>query len=332
MAKSANQKLKLLYILKILKEQTDEKHALSTSRIIELLAEYDIQAERKSIYDDMLKLGDFGYDILCNKTKENNGYYLASREFELPELKLLVDAVQSSKFITKRKSRELIGKLETLTSSYEAKELQRSVYVADRAKTMNESIYYNVDAIHRAMNNNVQISFQYSEWGTDKKLHPRKEGKPYQVSPYQLIWDDANYYLVAYDEEQEMLKHYRVDKMSNVWLVEEKRRGSERFKNFNPAVYSSRMFGMYGGAEELVQIRFSNHMIGVVMDRFGTDVDIRVLDDKYFSIRVYVMVSPQFFGWLAGLGKNAMITGPKKVADSYRGYLQQIVESYESID
>lgn len=329
MAKSANQKLKLLYILKILEEKTDENHALSTQRIIELLSEYDIQAERKSIYNDMKELTDFGYDILTNKTKENNGYYLASREFELAELKLLVDAVQSSKFITKRKSRELIEKLEKLASGYEAKELQRSVYVADRAKTMNEAIYYNVDAIHRAMNSNVQISFQYSEWGTDKKLHLRKDGERYQASPYQLIWNDANYYLIAYDEKDGMLKHYRVDKMGDVWLSEEKREGSERFKNFNPAVYSNKMFGMYGGSEELVQLQFDNALIGVVMDRFGTDVDVRVLDGQTFSIRTYVMVSPQFFGWLAGIGARVRILGPKEVRKQYHTYLSEIVQSYE---
>jgi predicted DNA-binding transcriptional regulator YafY len=201
--------------------------------------------------------------------------------------------------------------------------------VTDRAKTINEAIYYNVDAIHRAMNENVQISFQYSEWGTDKKLHLKKDGMRYQVSPYQLIWNDANYYLVAYDEEESILKHYRVDKMSGVWQEKKRRNGSERFKNFNPAIYSNRTFGMYGGSEELVQICFDNSMIGVVMDRFGSDIDIRVLDQDTFSIRVYVMVSPQFFGWLAGLGKNAQISGPAQVADEYHNYLQQIINAYK---
>lgn len=329
MPKSANQKLKLLYILQILQEKTDENHALSTQAIIDLLEGYDIKAERKSIYNDMQQLCDFGYDILSNKTKENNGYYLASRDFELAELKLLVDAVQASKFITKRKSRELIEKLEKLTSSYEAKELQRSVYVADRAKTMNESIYYNVDTIHRGMNENMQITFQYAEWETDKKMHLRKEGRRYQVSPYQLIWNDSNYYLVAYEEESEILKHFRVDKMSNVWVEDVARVGSVRFQNFNPAIYSNRTFGMFGGEEEVVQILFDSQLIGVVMDRFGTDVDIRVRDQKHFSIRVDVAVSHQFFGWLAGLGSRAQIVSPAQVAASYQNYLKEIIASYE---
>ena len=328
MSKSVNQKLKLLYILKILSEQTDDKHAICVKDLIDKLNEYDIQAERKSIYDDVAKLNDFGFDILNNKTKENNGYYLASREFELPELKLLVDAVQSSKFITRRRSRELIAKLEKLASIHEAKQLQRSVYVADRAKTMNESVYYSIDAIHRAMNANCQISFQYMEWGLDKKLHPRKGGVRYRVSPYQLIWEDSNYYLVAYEEQSDILKHYRVDKMSDVWKEEEQRKGSERFRDFNPAIYSNKIFGMFGGEEELVRIRCKNTLIGVIMDRFGTDVDIRIVDADSFAARIRVMVSPQFFAWLTGLGSNAKIEGPERIVDQYGAYLQEILEAY----
>lgn len=328
MPKSINQKLKLLYIIKILMEKTDDKHAISTQELIRELEQYDISAERKSIYDDMARLSDFGYDVLCSKSKEHYGYYLGSRDFELAELKLLVDAVQSSKFITKKKSRQLISKIEKLVSIHEAKELQRDVYVTDRAKTLNESVYYNIDGIHKAINNNNQITFQYSEWKTDKKLHPKKEGKRYQVSPYQLIWNDANYYLIAYDEESEILKHYRVDKMTDVWQHEEKRMGGDRFKNFNPAIYSNRMFGMYGGYEELVQLKFDEKMIGVVMDRFGNDIDIRVLDDNSFTIRTYVMVSSQFFGWLCGLGKSVQILGPEKVSEEYCGYLLQILGKY----
>jgi len=329
MSKSVNQKLKLLYILQILKEKTDENHAIPTQTLIEMLDRYEIKAERKSIYNDMQQLQDFGYDILMNKTRENNGYYLASREFELAELKLLVDAVQASRFITKRKSRELIGKLEKLVSCYEAKELQRAVYVADRAKTMNEAIYYNVDTIHRGMNENRQISFQYSDWGTDKKLHHKKDGARYQVSPYQLVWNDSNYYLVAFEEESDQLKHYRVDKMNDVWLEEAKRSGNERFADFNPAVYSNRTFGMFGGTEELVHMQFDKRLIGVVMDRFGSEVDVRVRDEAFFTVRVYVAVSQQFFGWITGLGNGVKILGPEHVTVAYKEHLQMLLAEME---
>lgn len=328
MAKSINQKLKLIYILHFLEEFTDENHALSTQEIIDMLEQVDIMAERKSIYDDMQRLADYGYDILQSKSKEKKGYYLASRDFELAELKLLVDAVQSSKFITRKKSRELISKLEKLASKHQAKELQRAVYVADRVKTMNESIYYTIDAIHRAMNENCRISFQYSEWGTDKKLHFRKNGERYEVSPYQLIWNDSNYYLVAYDEVSEELRHYRVDKISSVVQLKGERKGSERFHNFNPAIYSSKTFAMFGGEEEKVTIWFDRFLIGVVLDRFGSDVDLRVYDDGSFYIITTLQISSQFFAWIAGFGNRCKIMSPQNVVQDYQQYLQEILEIY----
>lgn len=328
MAKSINQKLKLIFILDFLREYTDEDHALSTQQIIEKLDQVGISAERKSIYDDMQRLMDYGYDILQSKSKEKNGYYLASRDFELAELKLLVDAVQSSKFITRKKSRELIAKLEKLASKNQAKELQRAVYVADRVKTMNESIYYTIDAIHRAMNENNQISFQYSEWGTDKQLHLRRNGERYEASPYQLIWNDSNYYLVAFDERSKELRHYRVDKMSSVTQLDEKRDGGNLFEEFNPAVYSDKTFGMFGGSEERVTIWFDKFLIGVVMDRFGSGVDVRVYDDGSFYIVTTLQISSQFFGWIAGFGNRCKILSPSNVAEEYRLYLQEIVDIY----
>lgn len=329
MSKSINQKLKLIYLLHFLEQYTDENHALSTQELIQKLEDAGIGAERKSIYDDMQRLVDYGYDILQSKSKDKNGYYLASRDFELAELKLLVDAVQSSKFITRKKSRELISKLEKLVSVHQAKELQRTVYVADRVKTMNESIYYTIDAIHRAMNENNRISFQYSEWGTDKKLHLRKNGERYEVSPYQLIWNDSNYYLVAFDEGSGALRHYRVDKMSSVVQLASPREGGEQFHDFNPAVYSGKTFGMFGGQETKVTIWFDKILIGVVMDRFGSDVDLRVYEDGSFYIITTIQISPQFFGWIAGFGNRAKILSPKPVARDYGLFLQEILELYE---
>ncbi|MCM1386369.1 MAG: WYL domain-containing protein [Bacillus sp. (in: Bacteria)] len=330
MPKSSNQKLKLLYILKILSEQTDEEHCMSAQRLIEELAKYDVKAERKSIYDDMNQLMDFGYDIILTKSKVNGGYYLASREFELAELKLLVEVVQSSKFITLKKSRELIDKIEKLASKSEAKQLQRQVYVANRIKTANESIYYIVDDIHKAIQNNEQISFQYLEWNLEKQLVPRKEGKLYRISPWALTCKDENYYLIAHDKEEDKIKHFRVDKMGNIQILTGiKREGASLFERFDIADYANKTFGMFGGVEQSVTIQFRNQLIGVVMDRFGRDVSIRQRDEEHFSVRVTVAVSGQFFGWLTGLGDGACLIAPSDIVGQYRDYLRNVIHNYQ---
>lgn len=327
LAKSANQKLKLLYIIKILSEKTDEEHSISTQNLIAELEKYEISAERKSIYDDIQQLQQFGYDIVSSKSKNAGGYYLASREFELPELKLLVDAVQSSKFITIRKSKELIKKLESFASVYEGKQLQRQVFVSNRVKTENEKIYYNVDEIHRGIQLNRKISFQYFEWNIEKKMQFRKEGERYQVSPWALIWRDENYYLVAFDEKDSKIKHYRVDKMNEISQEEKEREGLEHFEQFNIAEYANKTFGMYGGREEIVTLQFSNALVGVVLDRFGKDIDIRKRDESHFSVRVKVALSGQFYGWITGIGPEAKIIAPVGVVEEYKKYLEDILKT-----
>lgn len=331
MAKSTGQKLKLLYLLKILSESTDELHPMPMKRIIEELSRYDIRAERKTVYTDIEDLKQFGYDILWNPSKTEGGYYMASREFELPELKLLVDAVQASRFITVKKSKELIGKIEKLTDKYEAGRLQRQVYVVNRVKTSNESIYYNVDNIHKGIQDNVQITFQYMEWTLDKKLHPRKNGTKYQISPWALIWQDENYYLVGFDEKDSKLKHYRVDKMGTIELTNMKRLGTESFARFDIAEYANKMFGMFGGEERIVTLKFTNRLIGVVMDRFGKEADIRKRDEEHFSVRIKVAISGQFFGWITGLGKDASILAPEEVVVEYENYLKDILNNIRSV-
>lgn len=329
MPKSSNQKLKLLYIVKILSEQTDEEHCISTQKLIEELAKYDIKAERKSIYDDINQLIDFGYDIILLKSRVNGGYYMAGREFELAELKLLVEVVQSSKFITLKKSKELIAKIEKLASKPEAKQLQRQVYVANRIKTANESIYYIVDDIHRAIQNNEQISFQYLEWNLEKKLIPRREGKLYKVSPWALTCKDENYYLIAHDNEEDKIKHFRVDKMGSIKALSNvKREGSTLFERFDIADYANKTFSMYGGKEETVTMQLENQLIGVVMDRFGQDASIRIRDEEHFSVRVTVAISGQFFGWLTGLGAGARLIAPENVVEQYRQFVDEIIKNY----
>lgn len=253
---------------------------------------------------------------------------MAGREFELAELKLLVDAVQSSRFITTRKSRSLIKKLEQMAGKYDAGKLQRQVYVAGRIKTENESIYYSIDNIHKAIQENRQISFQYLDWNLKKELVPRKNSDK-RVSPWALIWQDENYYLAAFDSVDGIMKHYRVDKMGKVKVQKDAREGMEQFSKVDLADYTNRTFGMYGGEEETVIMQFPNRLVGVILDRFGREADIRPMTDRVFRVRAKVAVSGQFFGWLAGIGREAVIVGPDIVKSKYRQWLTDIVTTMQ---
>lgn len=328
MAKSANQKMKLLYMMQLFLERSDEDHVLTVQDIIEELARYDISAERKSIYSDIEALRVFGLDILFTKSRPS-GYYLASRTFELPELKLLVDVVQSSKFITYKKSEELIKKLEGLASNFEASQLQRQVYVTNRIKTMNETIYYNVDKIHDAISLNVKISFQYFEWTVDKQTRLKKDGQRYEISPWALTWDDENYYMIGFDSEADLIKHYRVDKMLSIQLTTKLREGKRTFAKFDVGGYTNKTFGMFGGTETDMELVCDNRFVGVMIDRFGKEVLIRKRDEQTFSVRIKAVVSGQFFGWLAGLGAGVCINKPETVAKEYKEYLCGIIQQYK---
>lgn len=330
MAKSPGQKLKLLYIVKFLTENTDENHPASTADIIAYLEANDIHSERKSIYDDIEKLCNFGYDIITVQSRLGGGYYMSGREFELAELKLLVDAVQASRFITTKKSRRLIQKLEKMAGKYDAVKLQRQVYVAGRVKTENESIYYNVDRIHHAIQAGVLISFTYLEWNVKKELQLRRGGQKYRISPWALTWQDENYYLIAYDDEEEKIKHFRVDKMNKITeLSGEKRKGMEAFRQFDIAAYTKQTFGMFGGTTQSVTLRLPASMIGIILDRFGRDVSIRSLEGGHISVKVYAAVSTQFYGWVTGLGKQVSITAPYEVAEGYLQFLDKIMRNYK---
>jgi len=324
MPKSAGQKLKLLYIIRLLEEEGSEATPVSTKRIISYLEANGIKAERKSIYDDVEKLREFGYDVLQNSSRLGGGYYLGEREFELPELKLLVDAVQSSRFITTKKSRELISKLEKMAGKRDAGKLQRQVHVLGRVKTENEGIYYSIDVIHRAIQEQKKIAFLYMDWNLKKEMAPRS-AEERVISPWALIWQNENYYLIAYDSKVEEIRHFRVDKMGKARVLEEPREGARQFGKIDLAAYSNQTFGMYGGKEETVTMSFPDSLIGVVIDRFGKDVYLRDLKNGYFRVRTKLTVSNQFFGWMAGLGKSAKILWPETVQEQYREYLQNIL-------
>lgn len=330
MAKGANQKLKIVYLMKILLEKTDETHRITMPEIIESLESYGISAERKSIYSDIESLRQYGLDIIGEQDGKTFYYYIGSRQFELAELKLLVDSIQAAKFITEKKSHELIKKIEGFGSKYEAQQLQRQVYVSGRIKTMNESIYYNVDLIHNAILQNSQIRFHYFQWSVEKKMELRKNGEYYVVSPWALSWDDENYYMIAFDSAANTIKHYRVDKMLHIDLTGEKREGKEHFKQFDMAVYSKKMFGMFGGEEQLVKIECHNSMAGVMLDRFGKDVSLIKKDAEHFTVNVRVAVSRQFLAWVIALGDGVKIVGPENVVQQLKDEINALVERYRN--
>ncbi len=326
LSKQANQKLKLLYIYKILAEETNEDNPITVNELISKLASMGINAERKSIYDDIEALLAFGADI-CTVRSRSNLYFMASRDFELPELKLLVDSVQSAKFITEKKSMQLIRKIEMLTSKYDAEKLNRQVYVYNRVKTLNEHIYFNVDRIHDAISRNNKISFKYFEYTVDKKKQYRKDGSLYVESPVSLCWDDENYYLIAYSEKYSNYVHYRVDKMESIEIIDEKRVLPD--EEFNLAQYSKSMFSMYSGEKQRVEIQFDKSLVGVVIDRFGMDTPILKTNGiNTFKAIVNVAVSPHFMSWIASFGKKAVILEPKSVRDDYKKFLYDSLKNY----
>ena len=328
MSRGTNQKFKFTYLMKIMQEKTDDEHSLTMPQIMEELERYDVTAERKSIYADFQDMTEkFGVEIIKEQIGRETYYHVGAREFELAEVKLLIDAIQSSKFITQTKSRELITKIKSFVSEHQAKQLQRQVYINDRVKTMNESVYYNVDDIHTAINANKKIRFKYYKWDINKKLVPRHNGDWFVVSPWALTWDDENYYMVAFDNLDHKIKHYRVDKMMRISIEEEQRNGKEAFKNFDMAEYSKATFGMYQGQKTKVKIRFANYMCGVFIDRFGKDISFRPIDDEYSELHVDVNVSPQFFGWIFSLGKDVKVVGPEEVVEELRAKTEEFLEN-----
>ena len=324
MSRSTNQKTKLLHLYQMILRQTDEEHPLTVAQIIEQLARADIKAERKSVYDDLEALRQFGLDVQCRKGK-SPGWFVGDRDFELPEVKLLMDAVQSSRFLTQRKSDALIRKLEGLASVHQASQLQRQVYVSGRIKVMNESINYNVDKLHTAIAGRKAITFKYFDYDISRKKVFRQKGR-YMVSPYGLIWNSDNYYLVAFDHGHREMRHYRVDKMAEIAVTCLEREGQELYPDFQLARYGQKHFGMYRGPEMKVTLRGRRDKAGLVWDRFGQDVILVPDGEDWFTVTLPVVVSPQFFGWLFGLEGSIVLTGPKEAVSAYRRRLAAALE------
>ena len=328
MPKSANQKLKLLYLMRYLLRETDESHGVTIEDMIRFLAEQGISAERKSLYDDLEALRTFGVDVDKLGGRPTR-YGVLSRDFELPELKLLVDVVQASRFITEKKSMELIGNLETLAGTHGAQALHRQVFVRNRVKSMNESIYYSVDRLHEAITADRAVSFRYFHLSAKKEPVYGHEGGRYLVSPYLLCWDDENYYLIGYDHLSEGRRTYRVDRMEGLQLEAGPRLHKELLDELDPARYPGKVFGMFGGTAKKVRLRFDEGLVEAVLDRFGRDTILTPSRGKRFNVTVEVVISEQFFGWLSGFGDKAELVGPAALREEYADYLRRLLDKYQ---
>ncbi len=314
MPKSDNQKLKILYILDHLQKNSHESSPVRAMDLVQMLESHNIRCERKTIYSDIAALMDYGVDII-NKPGKNGGYYIGSRNFELPELKLLIDAVQSSRYLTEKKSRELIEKLCNQCNEQDASLMKRNVLVSGRVKSMNETIYYNVDAIQEAIAQNRQIRFRYFDWGLDGKRKFRE--KDYQASPYGLCQDNENCYLLGHSDRHGITS-YRVDRMCDIAITEEARTPCPELTGKALIDHANSLFQMYAGEEVNVKMRFHRSMVNAVIDRFGRDTMLIPDGDDHCTFTVKVAVSPMFLSWVIGFGKKARILYPQSVVDQCR--------------
>lgn len=326
MKQGAYTKEKLFRLLFYLMRETDEVHGVTVNDMIDHLSTFEIHAERKSLYDDLFTLGALGFPVGRLGTRPER-YYLEERVFEMSELKLLVDAIQSSKFVTKERSRALIEKLSRFAGRHKAGELSRFVYVDHRAKTDNTAVLETIDLLHTALRENRQISFCYFDYTSKKSKRYHRNGARYRLSPYALLWKEENYYLVAYDEREDRLKHFRVDKIDALAMESAATVRPEAYARFDPADYAGRAFAMYGGEEELVSFRCAERLAGVMIDRFGMEPTFLPEGDTFrFTLRV--MLSPNFYAWVMSFGADLEILSPPSVRESMRARLDEVAALY----
>ena len=328
MAKTTGQRKRLLTLARYLLEETDEEHPLTMARLLERLQEEDLSGARKGIYGDVEALREAGLDVQYRGGAEG-GWFIGARQFQLAEVKMLVDVVEASRFLSRKKSEELICKLSSLVSCHEGKDLQRQVYVQGRVKTMNESVYYNVDKVQEAIGANQVMSFLYFSYNRQKEKVFRRDGQRYITSPKGLLWDRENYYLAAFDHKHMELRHFRVDKMAQLRREGLPQLGDLGGAWFDTARYSQKHFSMFGGKESWVTLRCRQALASVILDRFGMDVTLVPDGEEYFTVSLEVVVSPQFWGWLFGLGEDAALTAPFWAVQAYRQRLRDVLAAVD---
>ncbi len=322
------QKLKLLYLAQILREETDDDHGLTGPQLIEKLAEHGVGVERKTLYNDIECLRTFGMDIQMYQRAPVQ-YGLATREFQESEVMLLADAVQSSRFLTEKKSNALVRSVEMLCSKHMAKTLKKRLHVEGRVKGANEKVFYNLDAIQRAFTEKKQITFQYQKYDATKKRNMQRDGHSYLRTPVHLIYKEDCYYLVAWSDEHQGLANFRVDRMVNIEVSPVPAAKNDEIANFDVGEYLQKSFGMFSGKQVAATFRVNNKVIEPVIDKFGKDVDMTPYNEDEVRVRASVMEAPTFFGWLATLGTNVIIEQPQALRTSYAQYLQGITELYK---
>lgn len=303
-----------LHIFKYLWECTDEAHPATTADILDYLSSIGISTTRKTIAEDVAELQESGFDIVCNRSRQNE-YFIGSRYMELAELKLLIDAVQAAKFISPKKSTELIGKVSALASPHQSVELKRNLFVDGKVKTTNETVYYSVDALHNAIQSCSAVTFQYIEYTVDKKKTLKHEGQRYILSPYDLVWCNDGYYVFGWSESHGKVVKFRVDRM--VRLKSSDGAYHEKPGDYDIAVFSRQVFSMYDGDLCRIELKCKNSLMKTVIDRFGEDVQTTPLESGYFKATVEVSVSPTFYSWIFTFDGDIKILSPKDVKQAY---------------
>lgn len=315
-----------LYILKYLWENADEEHPASTADILAALAEEGINVNRRTIASDIEQLQEFGMDVIRVKSSPNK-YFIGTRVLELPELKLLVDAVEASRFITAKKNRELVAKLCSLTSTHEAASLNRHLYVDGRVKSDNTALYYTVDLIHQAINSSRRIRFRYIEYTAEKRKVHKHNGYVYEFSPYALLWHNDCYYVLGYSEKHNKITKFRVDRIDSAMMTD--KTAVRKPSGFDPVEYLKNIFSMYDGAMQSVRLKCDADMMKSVIDRFGPDVSTHTAKDGRFFADVRASVSPTFFGWVFGFGGKIRIVQPKNIVDDYLKAAKKVIAESE---
>ncbi len=328
MAKGQMQKNKLLLLKDYFEKNSDENHGVSTAEIISYLEGCGISCERKSVYSDIEALRSYGMDISQERDGKRTVYYLLGRTFETPELKMLVDIIGASRFVTPKKSEALIRKIETLCSVHDAKSLSRYVYLTGRVKTGNEIIYLNVDKIHTAFNEGCSITFKYFFYNVKKEKVYKHSGKRYEVVPVALVWNNDKYYLAALDRETGFVKHFRVDKMDTIRLGDKATaRESELCLKYDTSRFSKVVFDMFGGESERIELSASEHLVDAMYDRFGLDLVLLKGEGDNYVFSVEVELSPTFYAWVDTFEGEVKILSPEKAVDGYRGHLEKLILS-----
>ena len=329
---SDSKKLTLIYLQQLFLEKTDKTHYIRMPEILSYLESNGIIVDRRTIYKDLKLLDYAGFEILGVQEKGGYKYHHPARLFDTNELKFLIDSVSSSSLLTETKSKELVKKIKSLGSQYDNNYLNRGILNGSRIRSMNDKVFHNLDVIYSAISQNLKLSFQYMRWTPQKKMEYFRAGKLFDASPYAISLNDNKYYLVAYDSRTEELRHYRIDRMSNIQLIQEQRAGKELFKTFNVVEHTQKTFGMFNGEEHSVAIEFPDSMAGVFIERFGNSASIRPSFDRkgYSVVRAKISVSPQFFGWILGLGDSVKILSPESVVNEFAATLKKSLLNYPS--